>query len=126
MTITGIYQDAFRNKGLEEFVFSSDATLTRIHARAFYKNNLKSITFPDSLTRIDLWAFRDNLLTELVLPYNMTVVEQNAFQNNNIVKISIGDKLRTIGTDAFGINHAGFVDAYQIGGAGVYVYENGN
>lgn len=122
--IKELYQDIFKNKGLTSFVFSSDSQVTRIHARAFQNNELSTITFPDTLQRIDLLAFKDNNFTELVLPESLTQVEQNAFQNNNITKITIGSKLNLIGNSAFGINHNGFVAAYQLGGPGTYVFIN--
>lgn len=122
--IKELYQDIFKNKGLTSFVFSSDSQVTRIHARAFQNNELSTITFPDTLQRIDLLAFKDNNFTELVLPESLTQVEQNAFQNNNITKITIGSKLNNIGNSAFGINHNGFVSAYQLGGPGTYVFIN--
>jgi prepilin-type N-terminal cleavage/methylation domain-containing protein len=123
--IKELQQDIFKNKGLTSFVFQTPSGVTRIHARAFYNNELSSIVFPETLKRIDLWAFRDNNLTEITLPESVTTVEQNAFANNNITKITIGSQLSTIGVTAFGDNHAGFVDAYTIGGAGTYNYVNG-
>jgi prepilin-type N-terminal cleavage/methylation domain-containing protein len=123
--IKELQQDIFKNKGLTSFVFQTPSSVTRIHARAFYNNELSTIVFPETLKRIDLWAFRDNNLTEITLPQSVTTVEQNAFANNNITKITVGSQLNTIGTTAFGTNHAGFVDAYQAGGAGTYVFING-
>jgi len=123
--IKELQQDIFKNKGLTSFVFQTPSSVTRIHARAFYNNELSTIVFPETLKRIDLWAFRDNNLTEITLPQSVTTVEQNAFANNNITKITVGSQLNTIGTTAFGINHAGFVAAYQAGGAGTYIFTNG-
>jgi len=123
--IKELQQDIFKNKGLTSFVFQTPSSVTRIHARAFYNNELSTIVFPETLKRIDLWAFRDNNLTEITLPQSVTTVEQNAFANNNITKITVGSQLNTIGTTAFGTNHAGFVDAYTLGGAGTYIYTNG-
>jgi prepilin-type N-terminal cleavage/methylation domain-containing protein len=123
--IKELQQDIFRNKGLTSFVFQTPSGVTRIHARAFYDNELSTIVFPETLKRIDLWAFRDNNLTEITLPESVTTVEQNAFANNNITKITIGSQLNTIGVTAFGNNHAGFVDAYTLGGAGTYIYIDG-
>ncbi len=123
--IKEIYQDVFKNSGLTSFVFGTPSEVTRIHARAFYNNELSSIVFPETLKRIDLWAFKDNNLTEIVLPDGLNTVEQNAFQGNNITKITIGSQVTSIGTSAFGNNHASFLSAYQSGGAGTYSFTNG-
>jgi prepilin-type N-terminal cleavage/methylation domain-containing protein len=123
--IKELYQNVFRDKGLTSFVFETPSAVTQIHARAFYNNELSTIVFPETLKRIDLWAFRDNNLTEIKLPESVTRVEQDAFANNNITKITIGSKLTSIGVTAFGNNHAGFVAAYQAGGAGTYIFTNG-
>lgn len=121
-----INQDVFRDKGLVEVSFNIDSEINRIHARAFYNNNLTKVEFPNSLERIDLWSFRNNSLTEINLPANIHTIEQHAFNGNNIQKISIGSKVTTIQTQALGVFTDQFKSAYANGGAGTYVLISGN
>lgn len=123
--IKEINQDVFRNKGLIEVDFDKDSQINRIHARAFYNNNIAKIEFPDSLERIDLWSFRNNSLREINLPANIHTIEQHAFNGNNIEKISIGAKVTTIQTQAFGTSTDQFKAAYASGGAGTYILAGG-
>ncbi len=104
-TVEGIYQDAFREKGLTGVSFSDDSALTRIHARAFWGNDLRSITLPDSLERIDYGAFKDN---------------------PNLNTVTIGANVTTIEGEAFN-GGSSFSNLYfsAVGGAGTYVYANG-
>jgi Flp pilus assembly pilin Flp len=125
-SIKEIYQDVFRNKGLTEVVFGEGSGITRIHARAFLDNELSSIVFPSNLTRIDLWAFRGNNLTSVNFPNTLTTIEGKAFDGNNITRITIGSNVTSIGSGAFSNNNEGFKSAYAAGGAGTYVYTNGN
>ncbi len=121
-----IYQDVFKGKNLTTVIFESGINLNRIHARAFQNNKLSSIVLPDSLERIDLYAFRNNNLTEITIPPNVNTIEQLAFYDNNITKVTIGNKVTTIGTDIFSNNTEKFKTAYTEGGAGTYVYVDGN
>jgi hypothetical protein len=147
ITVTSIYQDVFRyyntdNLGLTSVTFSDGSQVRRIHARAFYNNNLITLVLPNSLLRIDLWAFRDNNLSTLVLPTSLLRIDQRAFQGNalteitipdevhtieqfafaenTITKVSIGAKVTTIGASIFGTNTHNFVDAYSSGKSGTY------
>lgn len=123
--IKEINQDVFRDKGLVEVGFDRDSEINRIHARAFYNNNLTKVEFPNSLERIDLWSFRNNSLTEIKLPANIHTIEQHAFNGNNIQRISIGSKVTTIQTQALGLYTDQFKSAYASGGAGTYVLVGG-
>jgi prepilin-type N-terminal cleavage/methylation domain-containing protein len=123
--IKEINQDVFREKGLVDLSFDKDSEIRRIHARAFYNNDLTKIEFPNSLERIDLWSFRNNSLTEINLPANIHTIEQHAFNGNNIEKISIGSKVTTIQTQAFGTYTEQFKAAYDSGGAGTYLLVGG-
>lgn len=121
-----IYQDVFKGKSLTEVVFDAGSGLVRIHARAFQNNELSKVALPDGLQRIDLWAFKDNNLTEITLPSSVKTIEQRAFDGNNIQRITIGANVTSIGTNVFSNNTEGFKSAYAAGGAGTYVYLNGN
>jgi Flp pilus assembly pilin Flp len=121
-----IYQDVFKGKNLTSVIFDGGSQLVRIHARAFQNNKLTSVTLPDTLQRIDLWAFKGNNLTEITIPPNVNTIEQKAFDGNDIKKITIGSKVSSIGEGVFSNNSAGFKTAYAAGGAGTYIYTNGN
>jgi Flp pilus assembly pilin Flp len=123
-----IYQKVFMGKGLTDVVFDTGSGLIQIHAQAFRDNELSKISLPDGLQRIDASAFRDNNLTEITLPASVKRIEWNAFDGNEINKITIGANVTYIGTQAFKNNSAKFNAAYNAanGGAGTYVYVNGN
>jgi len=103
ITVTGIYQDFFYNKGLTSVSFQNDSQLLQIHARAFQNNNLTEIKLPDSVKRIDV----------------------RAFYGNSITKITIGSGV-AMETNAFGDNND-FKTAYEGtgGGAGTYIFADG-
>jgi Flp pilus assembly pilin Flp len=121
-----IYQDVFKGKSLTQVIFDAGSGLVRIHARAFQNNELSSVALPEGLQRIDLWAFKDNNLTEITLPTSVNTIEQKAFDGNDIKRITIGENVSSIGTNAFSNNTEGFKAAYTSGGAGTYVYLNGD
>lgn len=99
--ITNIYQDVFNNKNLTSVQFADDSQIVRIHARAFANNDLTEIDLPDSLTRIDYGAFMGNDITKVTIGSGV-YLEDKVFQNNNK-----------------------FRDAYNAGGAGTYLYIDG-
>lgn len=103
ITVTGIYQDFFDNKGLTSVSFQNDSQLLRIHARAFQNNNLTEIKLPDTVKRIDV----------------------RAFYGNSITKITIGSGV-AMETNAFGDSND-FRTAYEGtgGGAGTYIFADG-
>ncbi|MGE4353410.1 MAG: leucine-rich repeat protein [Oscillospiraceae bacterium] len=125
-SIKAIYQDAFEGKDLTAVTFEDGNEITRIHARAFKDNQLNSIVLPENLQSIDVWAFYNNNLTEITLPESVKTVEWQAFKNNDITKITVGDNLTTIGDGAFGNNNDEFKEAYETGGAGTYLFTDGN
>lgn len=95
-----IQQDVFKDKGLTSVVIEEGAT--RIHARAFQGNDLTEIVLPNSITRIDYGAFKDNGIEKVTIGPNVTKIEGDVFQNND-----------------------SFVAAYTAGGAGTYIFTNG-
>jgi hypothetical protein len=154
--VTSIYQDVFRyyntdNLGLTSVTFSDGSQVRRIHARAFYNNNLITLVLPNSLLRIDLWAFRDNdlstlvlpasllridlrafennLLTKITIPEDVHTIEQLAFAGNSITEVTIGANVTTIGDYILGANTYDFKDAYKnetTGGDGTYKLVDNN
>ncbi len=125
-TVKYIYQDVFNGKNLIAVTFAENSEIIRIHARAFSNNQLAEIAFPKGLERIDLWAFRNNNLTEITLPSTVQIIEQRAFDGNSLTKITIGNNISSIGNKAFGTNTEEFISAYNNGGAGTYIFVNGN
>ena len=121
-TVNGILSDVFNNKGLLSVSFQNGSQIERIHARAFYKNNLSHIDFPETLERIDLWSFRDNNLTEIELPESLHTIEQRAFDGNGLNRIIIGSNVTNIENQAFGEHTDSFKQAYEAGGAGTYIW----
>lgn len=98
---TNIYQDVFSGKDLTSITFDASSMIVQIHARAFNKNKLTEIKFPDSLKRIDYGAFNNNPIVKITIGAGV-VMESNAFQNNN-----------------------SFKDSYASGGAGTYLFVDG-
>lgn len=101
VTVTNVYQDAFRSKSLTALIFPVDSAVTRIHARAFMNNGLTEVVFPSSLTRLDYGAFMDNDITKVTIGAGVTL-EGNVFRSSDA-----------------------FRDAYYALGAGTYVYSGG-
>ena len=99
-SITDIQQDAFKNSGIKEVVFSDDSQVKQIHARSFRYNELQEITLPDSLETLDWGAFRNN---------------------PNLDRVTIGDSVNVTNQP---FSEAGFRDAYDSGGAGTYVLDD--
>ena len=120
-----IYQDVFKGKGLTSVAFDEGISLVQIHARAFQNNELSSISLPNGLEKIDVRAFYNNNLTEITLPTSVKTIQLNAFDGNDIRKVSIGSDV-SVAANSF--SNPGFADAYKSdnGGAGTYVYVNGN
>lgn len=102
ITITQIYQDAFKGKHLTAVTFAEDSGITRIHARAFKDNRLTEITFPDSLERLDYGAFLDNDIKKITIGSGV-YFEGNVFNNSNKFK-----------------------EIYESQGAGTYLLVEGN
>lgn len=96
-----IYQDVFNGKALTSITFDENSKIVQIHARAFNKNKLVEIKFPDSLQRIDYGAFSNNPIVKITIGSGV-LMEGNAFQNNN-----------------------SFKDAYDSNGAGTYMFVDG-
>lgn len=122
--IKNIWQDVFRDKGIESITFAQGSQIVQIHARAFYNNHLTSIDLPDTIEKIDLWSFKDNNLSEIKLPSSLKVIEQRAFEGNDLTKIKIGSNVETIKDRAFGEYTNSFIQAYETGGAGTYVLDH--
>ena len=98
--VTQIYQDVFKDKDLTSVVIENG--ITRIHARAFQGNDLTEIILPNSITRIDFGAFMGNDIKKVTIGAGV-VLESKVFRSNDT-----------------------FNEAYAAGGAGTYIFTNGN
>lgn len=125
VSVSMIYQDVFKGKELVSVEFEEGSLVSRIHARAFFDNELSEIILPDSVERIDLWAFRNNNISQITLPDKLHTIEDLAFEGNKLNQVTIGSGVRSIGSRAFGKETEQFVKAYQDGGAGTYELING-
>lgn len=102
-----IWQDVFNPDNgatkVTSVIFAGDSQLESIGRRAFRNTSFSQILFPSTLKTIGDMAFRNNHdLTRIVIGANVTI-GNNAFHRDNT-----------------------FRDAYEIGGAGTYLFTNGN
>ena len=65
------------------------ANLTHIDNYAFYYNNLRSITIPESVRTIGMYAFAANDLVQITIPESVKYISQNAFSNNQLNKFCL-------------------------------------
>ena len=75
--------------------------VTGISVRAFYRNNLTSVTIPDSVTSIGYEAFRDNNLTSVTIPDSVRYLGERAFYDNKLTSVIIPDSVTNIGYETF-------------------------
>ncbi|MEP3386676.1 MAG: leucine-rich repeat protein [Reichenbachiella sp.] len=109
--ITGIGEEAFREKGLVNVDLSDLTNLTIIEESAFRDNSITSVDFTDLgiLTNIGRLAFYENSLTTVDFTplTNLTTIGYRAFRNNSISSIDLAglNNLTTIGDQAFSDNN---------------------
>jgi hypothetical protein len=75
--------------------------VTAIGDRAFFCNQLTSVTIPNSVTSIGYRAFSDNQLTSVIIPNAVTEIGRNAFDSNQLTSITIPNSVTSIGDYAF-------------------------
>ena len=78
--------------------------VTRIGYRAFYRNNLTSVTIPNSVNHIGDLAFSSNHLTSVTIPNSVTHIGSSAFSSNHLTSVTIPNSVTHIGNWAFSIN----------------------
>jgi hypothetical protein len=71
---------------------------------AFFKNQLTSVTIPDSVTSIGSFAFAENQLTTVTIPDSVTSIGEGAFLKNQLTSVTIPNSVKTIGGRAFANN----------------------
>ncbi|RIH64435.1 T9SS C-terminal target domain-containing protein [Mariniphaga sediminis] len=102
ITITGIGNSVFENRGLVSVVFPH--SITSIGKNAFEINNIASITLPSSLTSIEYRAFAYNWLTSITLSETVTSIGESAFSSNFLTSVTLSEKLVSMGENAFAYN----------------------
>jgi tRNA G37 N-methylase TrmD len=78
--------------------------VTSIGDSAFSRNQLTSVTIPNSVTSIGEYAFCNNLLASVTIPNSVTSIENGVFYRNQLTNITIPDSVIEIGGYAFSDN----------------------
>ena len=78
-----------------------DVSVTTIGENAFTKNNLTSVTIPNSVITIGDYAFAWNFLTNVTIGSSLNTIENGAFFRNPLVNVTIPNSVTTIGSSAF-------------------------
>lgn len=123
--VTTIGRSAFSNNSINKLTIEGNS-LESIGINAFTKNSLTSLTLPSSVTTIEKYAFSENLIRSLIIPDSLTKLENHAFYLNSMNSVTIHGGV-DVGSYAFNKkNEVGdkFKPAYDIGGAGTYIYKS--
>ena len=75
--------------------------LETIGYAAFFKNQLTSITMPNSITYIDDAAFANNLLSNVTIPEGVTYIGYESFSNNQLTSLILPNSITMIASKAF-------------------------
>ena len=104
-----------------------DLPVVSIGRRAFYDNQLTSITIPDSVLFIGESAFEQNYLVNISIPNNVRNIEKKVFYNNYLTSIVIPGSVNFIGESAFELNRLTDVEiSYGVGGIGGRAFYGNN
>ena len=103
-TVYYIDTEVFMSKGLS--AISLPSGLREIGIRAFYDNNLSSISLPSSdLITISSYAFSQNSLSSLSIPSTVNSIGSSAFSDNDLTSLTIPLSVAAIGVSAFENNN---------------------
>jgi len=103
-TITDYKEDASCPKDVVIPNTINEVSVIAIGNRAFYQDQLTSVTIPDNITTIERSAFSRNQLTSVTIGNNVTKIEAEAFYQNQLTSVMIPDNVTTIGNSAFAYN----------------------
>jgi hypothetical protein len=78
-------------------------SVTSIGDYAFFGNKLISVTIPNSVTSIGYSAFSENQLTSVTIPNSVTYID-SAFYRNQLTSVTIPNSVTSIGYGAFSEN----------------------
>ncbi len=79
-------------------------SVTSIGDYAFFKNQLTEVKIPNSVTSIGAYAFADNQLTEVKIPNSITSIGDNVFSGNQLTEVKIPNSITSIGDSVFSGN----------------------
>jgi hypothetical protein len=100
--LTGVFSD----DGLKTLTFASDSPLTTIGSLAFARNQLASISLPDTVETIGLGAFSFNQqLKNVTFSSGLKTIDVSAFQSCQLETLTLPQGLETIGVAAFSENN---------------------
>ena len=103
------YASSTQNKSLVNSIdWGETPKVYNIRDYAFYRANLKELTFPESLTEIGSNAFTENHnITELTIPSHIKTVKDGAFREwDKLTKLTVPERYTDINNGAFGANPA--------------------
>ena len=110
---------------LKAFGYFTD--VSTIGEEAFAKNELESVTIPDSVTTIGDEAFKNNNLQSVKIGKNVKTIGNRAFYDSELTLVEIPDGVTTIGERAFAYNNLTSLkipDSVTTIGAGAFIDNN--
>ncbi len=75
--------------------------VNKITEKAFYNNQLTSVSIPNGITSIDKSAFVGNKFTSVKIPESVTTIGDYAFQSSQLTSVTIPGSVTTIGKLSF-------------------------
>ena len=101
-SVTSIWTNAFRYKGLTWLTIPN--SVTSIRFGAFSDNQLTSVIIPNSVTNLSGSVFMDNKLTSIIIPDSVTSLEYAAFRRNKLTSVIIWNSVPELQNHVFGEN----------------------